>query len=902
MKLLCSLLLGFNFVLSSTPNDFAEQLRVVLDLEDRIARVHGLEKLKAENETGDAINLATVHHQLGIDYRKLGEYQRALENALVAVQMRESLREVKIQDLDLSLYNLYSIYKKINDPNSAVEILHRLVNTGHNTNFSLDASIKLSLHFTRQGSYFKAIEHLDKIISGYHQHKNDRYLERAHRTKIAVFAEMGLQDTTVLKDVLYHVSEVEKTIENYPSSTVGFYNNLGIIYRTFGQQKKALFYYRKALDNTHRDTSHENVLTLYLNIGEMYAQLNQSVKAKEFFERVLKLGDSINVSAVYNNLGFYYANTVTEEIEYHKKAIKLLGIEGGLSDDANFLLRVRNFPYRQELLSYLIDLSGAWVRLYEQSHDKSYLQEALPVFYAIDNLISVMRLDSSTKRSKLFWIKRGVNSYVDAVEVCYLLGRSGEAFYFMEKNKSLYLLEQLGKLQLRNRYKIPKELLEREFDLKYHLLSLKSALRKSPENVSFHNEFNVVWQEYTQLVDSLKKMFPDYYRSDLESKIVTFDEFGTFLNQKNTSAIEYILGESQGYGLWTNGQDTHFFKLENYADLVENIAFLKQLFVMPMLSRDAALSYQEKALGAFKVLFSWEGAVEQLSEGKVVIIPDGGLHNLPFEALLTADTSVLKDGYFINLAEISYLNSASVFQRLNASVSLSKNSYLGMAPVVFKFEGMTELRNSEQLIKEVAALFPSDVKLKEEANKEVFLTSSGAYNLLHLNTHAGIDSITNKPWLALYDTLIYLEDVFKMSYKSNLVILDACKTGNGNWQEGEGVESLSKAFFHAGTQSVIASQWNANEIATNTILLSFFKALKDGKSKSNALRNAKLRYLKNHQLSETFPYFWASLTLTGNPDALSNTSNSSNYWIFSILILIFVALTISIKRSAVSRA
>ena len=80
------------------------------------------------------------------------------------------------------------------------------------------------------------------------------------------------------------------------------------------------------------------------------------------------------------------------------------------------------------------------------------------------------------------------------------------------------------------------------------------------------------------------------------------------------------------------------------------------------------------------------------------------------------------------------------------------------------------------------------------------------------------------------------------------------------------------------------------------IILDFYKNLKKGKTKSEALRQAKLRYLKKHQLSENSPYFWAPLILTGSTENLIASANDSNhsslYW--SILLLITLVIGSSI--------
>ena len=167
-------------------------------------------------------------------------------------------------------------------------------------------------------------------------------------------------------------------------------------------------------------TSDEDKSTVFLNLGEMLSKLDSIKEAKAFFGKVLEYNiDRSHISSVYNNIGYYHhAGSVKKEIEYHKKAIHNYPVLGELLAAPSSSLKIlKDFPEKRLLLSWLIDLSQALIKLYEEDPDTKHLQEALNTIYAIDNLISIMRLDSSTKSSKLFWIKRGVNTYLSAVKI-----------------------------------------------------------------------------------------------------------------------------------------------------------------------------------------------------------------------------------------------------------------------------------------------------------------------------------------------------------------------------------------------------------------------------------------------------------------------------------------------------
>jgi CHAT domain-containing protein len=80
---------------------------------------------------------------------------------------------------------------------------------------------------------------------------------------------------------------------------------------------------------------------------------------------------------------------------------------------------------------------------------------------------------------------------------------------------------------------------------------------------------------------------------------------------------------------------------------------------------------------------------------------------------------------------------------------------------------------------------------------------------------------------------------------------------------GEGVLGLTRAFLYAGTPTVVASLWNVNDTATAELMKAFYQNLKRGLPKGEALRQAKLQFLKGKPRSWEHPYFWASFVLVG---------------------------------------
>jgi CHAT domain-containing protein len=113
--------------------------------------------------------------------------------------------------------------------------------------------------------------------------------------------------------------------------------------------------------------------------------------------------------------------------------------------------------------------------------------------------------------------------------------------------------------------------------------------------------------------------------------------------------------------------------------------------------------------------------------------------------------------------------------------------------------------------------------------------------------------------------VLKMSEIFNLRLNAELVVLSACETAGGKMSRGEGIVGLTSAFLFAGSRSVVASLWNVNDESTSLFMKSFYTSLKNGRSKADALREARLETMRMQIKSAVTgeqewlasPYFWA---------------------------------------------
>ncbi|HEV2478529.1 MAG TPA: CHAT domain-containing tetratricopeptide repeat protein [Puia sp.] len=257
-----------------------------------------------------------------------------------------------------------------------------------------------------------------------------------------------------------------------------------------------------------------------------------------------------------------------------------------------------------------------------------------------------------------------------------------------------------------------------------------------------------------------------------------------------------------------------------------------------------------------------------------MLLPDGALNLLPVEALITLPDH-FSDApstwpYVIRQTTIAYGYSLqTLWQKREQEGGKGFSGF-------FLSAGRHDLPGLQAVLTERSGIEPAvdDAHwyVDSLATTAAFRAALGRSSIVHISSHAfaGTDSL-DAPHIEFYDAPFYVFDMQGFDCHPSLVVLSACRTGDGRFVSGEGVQSLARGFTAGGAAAVVAGWWNVNDEATAKLMAGFYAqmAAQSGHvvNAAVALRNSKLAWLSGPGRSPVLqlPYYWAALNYQGNP-------------------------------------
>jgi CHAT domain-containing protein/Tfp pilus assembly protein PilF len=588
---------------------------------------------------------------------------------------------------------------------------------------------------------------------------------------------------------------------------------------------------------------------------------------------------------------------------------------------------LEDVPSLIEFLETLKEKGKAFEIISERNQETWPLIISMNTYELATEAIDKIRMGYQSEESKLYLSENQNAIFHDAIRVCYKLYNITsdrqyleKAFYFAEKNKAANLLASIREIGAREFGRIPAGLIEKETDLKRQIALYTEYIYEEGRLPKPDTEKLNLWQQtlftlnqdYTELISRLETEFPEYYRLKYNTSISSLAEVQKTLG-KEDALIEYSLSDSIIYIFFITKRELRIFEekltesfqndIHSILDIFENRRFAAGV------ARDFRL-FTNSSNSLYKVLIS---PVEKLLKNyNLIIVPDGILSYLPFELLISTlppeqDLAYSRLPYLLRNHTISYAHSATLLIEYTSISARRGGRLMAFAP---KYESgevsipdifnsrsryrdnLKPLPASRTEVKNILKLVGGKLWIDDEATERNFKENAPDFNILHLAMHTLIDDLNpmfsklvfTQDKDSLEDGLLNTFEIYNLSLKASMAVLSSCKSGWGQFQTGEGVLSLARGFLYAGVPSIVMTLWEIEDQSSAEVMTLFYKYLKKGKRKDEALRLAKLEFLDQADMLKSHPYFWGGYVSIGD--------NSPVFYNKSFVMLMIVGFTI----------
>ncbi len=881
-----------------------------------------------------AIDLAHSSSNYKIDYRVVNNY----------ISMSSLYRDIYNNSAALDYINEAERILRISDPN------HRYFGTIYHNKGNI---YKVQNDLYRTKEYYEYA--LDFLIKNGYQNTNDFTFVYANYVELL----FELEEIELAEEKLSMIDLSRLHVR--PIIEFRLLNTKATLYSKLGKYELASQHFEKALKiiknpSSLKENNREIINYYYDIIGfhMLYEDYDQAfVECDNAYMYIESLGSQATKSKIiYHSDISYRSATIHYRQGNLEKALWI--VNNSIKDLSVFLARFsnegQNISRTSELATGLPELHVLKSRIlfeeFTRSGEFEDLNKSYEAYQKTIEILNYMKLAMSDEDSRVFATSQILEVYTEAVYVGKILfdltGESKyleQSFMFAETSKSFALYSEIKDVEAMQFSDLPKDIKQREKRLMgeiqaYEELLYKEQITSDPDSsmVEFFKEtlFHMK-ADYDRLYQEIEENYAKYYELKYNPKFVTLEEVQDKLAYRD-ALIEYVLSDTLLITYVVDRKGINVFSQEIGPEFASECQEYYTLLNKQNFSGGVHENYRRYVnLGYkfFKTLI--EPCLAYTDRKSFTIVPDGAITYIPFEGLITSVT----DTEYINYMGLPYLIKDLSIGYSHSSTLLFSERYKSKSPEerVLAFAPIYENPldrmdtaqyrqieiNSEYLfplvgtIKEVQSInetVPSKVFINEQATEANFKKNASDYNVLHLAMHTimrddnplfSMLAFTNVDTSgSTEDNRLYAYEIYNMKLNAQMAVLSSCNSGFGKMQKGEGMLSLARGFIYAGCPSIIMTLWQVADKSSSELMTSFYKYLKRGKSKQEAMRLAKIDYLEGADDLTSNPYFWSGFVVLGDGSPIYKKSGFT-YWIIVITVFAGIVIFLQYRKSGFRR-
>ncbi|MCD6596829.1 MAG: CHAT domain-containing protein, partial [Bacteroidales bacterium] len=796
----------------------------ILDILTTSARYVGLydlglsyafEKLKYNQSQNDFLNLSHTYNSMGLIYKRFHDLKRALEYFRKSMELRKRYAPQWVPYVSVNIGEMYNEYGNADSAFIWFQNTLKILNEqGVQENLLYSAIYSsISVILAKQDDFEPAIKSIDKCLEIRSRYFKTDDIQYAKFLQIKAEILIRFKELSDAKIILEQLKEIYLDNSNSPQIISRYHKIMASFLKAENKIPEAIKEYQKSIIILSRDFEDMDINHLPDKNDFFYG------KDKLLYIIIQK---TILINDLYMETGdSQYLRSVT--------------------DHYNFSLR---------LINMMIDDQSGMLSISDLFKDYSHLYET-----AIKAAVSLNELYPDEKNY------RNISSYMEASR--------------MNHTKVLYRLNQVI-----NYGGIPDSIVHRKAELESMIAS--SRIDSIDESGNLSEKFRM-----EQELDKIQFLLKNKNRNTDLIHTIDFDLLRQSQRKLNRKKIilQYYFGEEKLYLLATTKLSNKFLSLSwTQREKQDLDNFIRQLKVPDYNSGMVDLNKRVyHSLGLDSVLTA--------DVREIVVIPDRELYFIPFDALKDDGNNFIISKYTI------YTENSLFFMNANENRADKSISLLGLAPfaedgtesvtpdAVRGYNSMDfyPLPGTKNEVEKIQKLMGGIIRTGSSATEEFFRENAKDSEIIHLSSHSYLDdtdplfnSIIFAPGPDKDDGYLHTHEIYGLNLAADLVTLSACNTGVGSYLDGEGMISLATGFRSAGVKSIVMSLWNLPDDSTSEVMIKFYSYLKAGRKKADALRLAKLEYLKNADQNESSPYFWAAPVLIG---ANSPVASKNKYFL-----------------------
>jgi len=772
---------------------------------DGLARLEALVQSSAADANG-RFNLASGYQLLGIAYDRLAQYESA----------------AAAQEKGLGLFT------DLDRPLQAAQ--------GHQYMADL---------YWKSGDYRKALSHQQTALAFFESQNDEQRLALAKSTLGLIQMSLGnLQEAAKSEEQALKLAE--KIGRRADQATI--LKNIGLIALQENRLAYAYEVFRRATEIDSSLGARRGLAYDYRNLGSLLVLMGKPIQALPLLEEGLQLSRRISDG---RNAAQCLLETGKAHLSLGAFKSALAFLDSALTESQGLVIPdILWRLHRYKALTLAATGKDA---------------EAFDAFGRAIDIVEAMRAELKAEALKQGFLDSKMDLYYDAIAHLVKMKRIPESFDFVERAKSRNFIDLLGNQGLA----VPpanQQALQREKELRKAIQEVQArsargapgAAPRPEEAKKWADSLSVLRADYDRLIVQIQTENPEL------ASLIRVDPWKSeriqALLPQDAGLIEYFTTPHFLY-IWVmtlGGLTGEQYPVES-GSLDESVARFRETI-------KADLSPEKESRELYSLLVR---PVEEKLAGlrHLIIVPHGILHYMPFAALMDEKGNFVVDRFSLSTAPSATVLGFCMEKGEGRSpggkslrVLALGNPDLGDEAMDLPFAGK-EVESLSRVYDQVTQFFgasASEGTVRREISKN---------DLIHFACHAVFE-----PEAPLFSALLLspeqgndgrleVQEIFGLGLNCGLVTLSACETGLSQVTRGDELIGLTRGFIFAGAPSIITSLWKVDDLATAVMVKRFYRFLKSGMSRSEALRQAQI--IVRDAVSRS-PSAWAAFQMTGD--------------------------------------